>query len=265
MQNRENNFQPAAARLFDCRNRRRSPNIANTRKDQKDVSMEPWFFALFAAVLILFGIIGLVLAAKRRKALLEWANSHGWKFDPDRDRDFPDRFPEFKHFQQGSDRYAYNIVRGELHGLPITAFDFHYETHSRNSKGRRSTTHHRSSAAIVESNLPLKPLFIRHEGFFDKITEFFGHDDIDFESAEFSRKFYVKAADRRWAYDVLHARTMQFLLDMPRFTIQFDRGHVVAYRNSTLNIKDFEAAVEVVSGILDQLPDYLVRQQKGAG
>jgi len=110
----------------------------------------------------------------------------------------------------------------------LLAFDYHYETHSTDSKGHRRTNHHHFSAVILASALPLKPLFIRAEGFFDKLTEFVGFDDIDFESAEFSRKFYVKAKDRRWAYDVIHARTMEFLLSMPRFTIQFDRNNVIA-------------------------------------
>ena len=41
----------------------------------------------------------------------------------------------------------------------------------------------------------------------------FGFDDIDFESAEFSKRFYVKSPDKRFAYDVVHPRMMEFLLD----------------------------------------------------
>ena len=101
--------------------------------------------------------------------------------------------------------------------------------------------------------------------FFDRITEFFGLDDIDFESAEFSRKFFVKAKDKRWAYDVIHTRTMQFLLDMPQFTMQFDPLHAIAHRSSKFKTGEFEAAAEVIVGILDRLPDYLVKQMQGEG
>ena len=124
------------------------------------------------------------------------------------------------------------------------AFDYHYETESSNSKGRRQRHHHRFSAVILGNYFPLKPLFIRPEGFFDKVTEFLGFDDIDFESA----------------FDVIHARTMQFLLDMPKFTIQFDPAQVIAYRSSTFNVSDFVAAAGVIQGMLDGFPDYLVKQ-----
>lgn len=216
-------------------------------------------------VIIFVGIIILsaYLSAKRKKELALWAQAKGWSFSPEKDHSFDDRFPNFKLLRQGENRYAYNIIRGEWDERTLLAFDYHYKTHSRNSKGHRQTHHHKFSAVIVESKLPLKPLFIRPEGFFDKITEFFGLDDIDFESAEFSRTFYVKSNDRRWAYDVLHARTMEFLLDSPRFTIQFDRFHVFAARSSTFKVTDFQDALGVIKGILDRFPPYLVKQLKG--
>ena len=64
--------------------------------------------------------------------------------------------------------------------------------------------------------------------------EFFGFDDIDFESDEFSREFCVKAADRRWAFDVIHQATMEFLLAAPRFTIELAGPRVMAYRDELL-------------------------------
>ena len=123
----------------------------------------------------------------------------------------------------------------------------------------------RHSGFVIHNSFPLKPLFIRPEGFFDKVTQFFGFDDIDFESAEFSRRFYVKSPDKRWAYDVIHPRTMELLMAGPRFSIKFDTGCVIAYRSSTFKPAEFAAAAGTIRGILDGLPDYLVRQQTGRG
>ena len=55
-------------------------------------------------------------------------------------------------------------------------------------------------------------LLIRPEGFFDKVAGAFGFDDIDFESEEFSRAFFVKSSDKRFAYDVLHPRMLELLM-----------------------------------------------------
>jgi hypothetical protein len=225
--------------------------------------VEP-IFIIGIVVLVVVGIAwGLYAAAKRRQELEAWAKANGLRFSRDKDRGFDERFREFNCLRQGSNRYAYNVLSGQWKDRGFLGFDYHYETHSTDSKGRRQTNHHRFSAVILESEFPLKPLFIRPESFFDKITEFFGYDDIDFESAEFSRKFYVKAQDKRWAYDVIHQRTMAYLLDAPRHTIQFDTGHVIAQDSSVFKVPEFETAASVIRGILDRLPDYVVKQQRG--
>ena len=225
--------------------------------------MQGFFIGFVILVVIGLIILGIYQSARRRKELMAWARSKGLSFSAWKDWSIEQRFPQFKCLRQGSDRYAYNIMEGDWSGRPIIAFDYHYETESSGSKGQRQTHDHNFSAVIIRCNHLLKPLFIRPERFFDKFTEFFGFDDIDFESAEFSRKFYVKAKDKRWAYDVIHARTMQFLLDMPQFTIEFDPVHVIAYRSSRFNIAEFEAAAETIKGILDRLPDYLVKELRG--
>ena len=226
--------------------------------------MPVFLFVIFGVLVLAFIIYGWYASEKRRKELLAWAHARELTFSPHKVYNLDNRFPDFDCLKKGSNRYGCNTLNGQWRGREFLGFDYHYETESRDSKGHRSTTHHHFSAVVLASDVPLKPLFVRPEGFFDKVTEFFGYDDIDFESAEFSRKFYVKAPDRRWAYDVIHARTMEFLLGEPRFTLKFDPGHVIAYRSSRFKAQEFEAAAEVIRGILDRLPDYLVRQQRTA-
>jgi hypothetical protein len=227
--------------------------------------MPVFFIVLFIALFVILAIYGARAAAKRQKELTAWAAANRLRFSEDHDADMDSRFPDFDCLGTGKDRYAYNIMDGEWEGRPFLGFDYHYETESKDSKGKTTTHHHNFSAVILRSAVPLKPLLIRPEGFFDKLAEFVGFDDIDFESAEFSRKFYVKSPDRKWAYDVIHQRAMEFLLARPRFTIQFDRAHVIAYNGSVFGATDFESAVRVSQGILDLFPEYLVQQQKQSG
>jgi len=201
-------------------------------------------------------------AQRRRKELAQWAASQSLTFDPGRDHSFDGKFQAFGCLRQGSNRYAYNLMAGRWRGCAFLGFDYHYETYSHDSKGHRQTHHHRFSAVVLGSPAPLKSLFLRPEGFFDRVTEFLGFDDIDFESIEFSRAFYVKSPEKRWAYDVLHPRTMEFLLKSPRFTLQFDEEHAIAYRSSQFAPQEFEAAAEVLRGILERLPRYLVEESR---
>jgi len=223
----------------------------------------------FVIALIIAGFIAVAIyahqqAKKRRQALAAWACSHGLVFQSERDHQMDQRYPQFKCLHQGDGRYAYNVMQGPLGGRQICAFDYHYQTHSTDSEGNRTTEDHRFSAVIVETGLPLKPLWIRKENVFDKIGEFLGFDDIDFESSEFSKEFCVKSPDRRWAFDVLQQSTMEFLLGSPRYTLEFQRSQVIAYRDRTFKPEDFEAALAVIEGVLQRLPEYLLKEMKGA-
>ena len=205
-------------------------------------------------------VIGIAawFSAKRRKELAAWASGKGLAFHPGRDHGFDERYRAFGCLRRGYSRCAYNIAEGDWNGRRLTAFDYRFVTGS--GKNRQT---HRFSAIVLRSDVRLKPLRIRPENIFDRVTEFFGLDDIDFESAEFSREFHVKSSDKRWAYDVLHQRTMEFLLSMPRFSIELDGRHVIAWRNRRFNVETFESAIAVVEGVLDRLPEYVVHEQEG--
>ena len=215
------------------------------------------FFFIVALAVISAVIYGWYAADKRRKELFVWAQSRHLSFSPQKDHGFDTRYPKFNCLNHGSSRYAYNVISGTLANREFLGFDYHYTTGS----GKNRHTHN-FSAIVLQSPILLKPLFIRPENFFDKITEFAGFDDIDFESAEFSRKFYVKSSDKRWAYDVIHPRMMEFLLSKPLFTIQFDLNRIMAHRGTKFSVDDFELAVEVLDGIIERFPEYLAKQQR---
>lgn len=228
------------------------------------VFMGVLIFIAFAALVVVLIVFSSIAAAKRRKALDAWTASKGFTFSTAHDSSFMDRYPEFRALRQGEGgQYAFNIMRGNDRGRSVTCFDYHYRTTSTDSKGKRKTNHHYFSAVILDAALPLKPLLIRPEGFFDKLTEFFGADDIDFESSEFSRRFFVKSPDKQWAFDVIHQETMEFLLASPRFTLQFAGRDVMVYAGGTFDVSKFERALGVGHGLLDRLPEYLLREMKG--
>jgi hypothetical protein len=213
-------------------------------------------YAIIVIGAILIGV-AFWFSAKRRKELASWAAGRGLSFHPGRDGSFDERYGAFGCLRRGHSRAAFNIAEGDWNGRRVTAFDYRYVTGS----GKNRSTHN-FSAIILASAVPLRPLRIRAENIFDRVTEFFGLDDIDFESAEFSRAYHVKAPDKSWAYDVLHQRTMEYLLSMPRFSIEFDDRCAIAWRNRRFNAETFESAIGVVEGIFDRLPEYVVRKQE---
>ncbi len=215
-------------------------------------------FVIIIPIVLAFMVFGIIQAQKRRDELRKWAEANGLSFSSTKDRGMDDRHREFSCLRHGHSRYAYNIIQGHYNQRPLCLFDYHYVTGS----GKNRQTHN-FSAVMIDTQLPIKPLFIRTENFFDKVTEFVGMDDIDFEWKEFSDAFYVKSPDKKWAYDVLHQKTMEFLMLAPHFTLDFQGPLVIAYRNKRFSISDFEEAISVIEGILNNLPDYLIQELKG--
>jgi len=210
-------------------------------------------FAIFAA------ISAHRKAKERIAALSAWARSRQLGFDEEKRRDFDDYYPELKCLRRGSNRYAYNISSGQWGDVYATAFDYHYETHSTDSKGNRQTHHHHYSCLLLKPEHAMKPLLIRREGLFDKIKAGFGYDDIDFESAEFSKRFYVTAKDKRWAYDVIHTRAMEMLLahgNSDGFSIECDHNSLCVVAKKQLDPQGFERAYRYGHALLDGIPEY---------
>jgi hypothetical protein len=216
----------------------------------------------FIAVVIVAIAFGAWAAHKRRQALGEWAARNGLTFSQQHVYDFASRYPAFSQLREGSNQYANNVIHGSYLERPFHFFDYNYETYSTDKDGKRQTHHHSFSAVIFDSGLPLKPLWLRPETFFDKMAQFVGFDDINFESAEFSRRYHVSGPDRKWAYDVLHARAIERLLTQAPTTIQLDRHAVFACRTGCFDPGEIEEVAETVRGLLDLLPNYVIDQQR---
>jgi len=219
-----------------------------------------YWFVLAIVVIIAVAVYGRHLAAERTKAMAAWARQRGLAFARGPDRDMRHRFLEFQTLSRGRSHLARNIATGEVDGREVTVFDYRYVTGS--GKNRRT---HRLTCVLVKADLPLIPLRIRREHFFDRLGEAFGFDDIDFESAEFSRRFRVDSTDRKWAFDVIHARTIEYLLREGEWPLELAGWHCLVYRPGRFDPADLDRAIALARGLLDLIPDYVRREILGPG
>lgn len=198
------------------------------------------------------------LAAKRRRrALAAWAYSRKWSFQADRNERLAEHYNSFRCLQSNDRYYAYNISAGPRNKRHVCAFDYHYDdAPSRGGSDSRGDF----SAVIVTADLTFKPLLVQPRELLDLLTEISDYGNIDFESAEFSSRFFVKSPDKRWAYDVISQSTMEFLLAATRFSLQFAGPDIIAYHGRRFSIATFDAAIGVIEGVLDRLPPSLLRE-----
>ena len=219
-----------------------------------------FIFILVAAIIIAAVVLGAKAARKRREALAALAGRLGLNYRADNDSSLAGRFGFLNALAQGSNRYAFNLLAGGYQGHEVLVFDYHYETHSTDSKGRRQTHHHYFSCFILLLPRSFPELRITREGWLSKIAQVVGYDDIDFESAEFSRAFCVRSKDKRFAYDVCHAQMMEYLLANRDLSIEIeDRALALAF-GTRLAAPQIETNLQRLIEIRTRLPDYLFTQ-----
>ncbi len=242
---------------------------------------------MLLALLIIAGALiavgGIVLIIKSAQAAKErarirladmgaFATQMGLSFTTAKDTLHDEQYDHFEIFRQGFDRYAYNTISGplNLNQTPVhcNMGDFHYKTRetytTTDSKGRTTTrtriVPHHFSYFIVE--LPyhgVPDVLIRREGFFDKIAAAFGKEDIDFESSEFSRKYYVKSDDRKFAYDILHPRMIEFLLESKPGLVDMENSRICLTGGyACWDAPRFESSLEWATSFLEHWPEFVI-------
>lgn len=215
-------------------------------------------FVLAFICLIIYLSYFLRSRTKRTDELSNWARSQGLEYYYSQEFDVSQRCAAFICLTTGHNRCAYNFMTGRLGKQEICAFDYRFETYP--IENRFHKREYKFSAVVVETGMPLKPLLIRSKYSFDKLANSIGFHDICLESTEFSNKFYVKSPDRRWAYDILNQEVMDFLLSSPIYYLEFCGTQIIAYRESQFAAAEFEAALKLVTGIIDRLSASLVKE-----
>ena len=219
--------------------------------------MEPLIIVGVIAVIAIVAVLSYLGAQKRRQAMMDLAARLGLRFDPQKDWGLAEHYGFLNKLRAGSNRYAFNTLSGTYQSHGVTAFDYHYETHSSDSKGRRQTHHHYFSCFVLHLPRSFPELVIGREGFFSKVAQAFGYDDIDFESHEFSRKFCVRSPDKKFAYDVCNARMIEYLLANRDLTIEIDQDTLAITFDSQLDLARIEPNLNRLVTLRSLMPEYL--------
>lgn len=214
------------------------------------------FIFLFIVVAIGFGALRWYFEKKRREAFQALAAKLTLKYRR-KDRSMAGRYAFLDKLAKGSNRYGYNILRGTFRDQKVQSFDYHYETYTRDSKGRRQTHHHRFSYFILEQDKAFPELRIYPENILSKLGQMMGFDDIDFESIEFSDAFTVRSKDRKFAYDVCHTGMMEYLLDHKDLSIEIEAQCIALAFDRPLRVEEIEKRLNQVCDIRELFPKYL--------
>lgn len=221
------------------------------------------FLALI--VIAVVKILGGLRARARVRDLQAWAGRNGFRFHPHGDGRLNPWYERFEVFRVGRERRAFNTLAGVLEipsgRLEVLMGDYRYVIERRTGDKRRRIVRRFSYLICLSPWRDAPELLIRPEGIADRFSAFFGIDDIDFESEAFSRAFFVKSPDRRFAYDLIDPAMMQFLMETRPPLVDLENGALCLSEDRRLwEVPRFEQELGWVRDFFSRWPEHLVRR-----
>jgi hypothetical protein len=190
--------------------------------------------------------------AKRRQGLALFAQRNGLQFSPED----PFRLVnlDFHLFRRGDGRGCENVVYGRWHDLPIREADYWYYTTQTDSKGGSSRSYSYFSVAVADLSAFLPYVSIAKENLLTRLADHVGLADITFESEDFNKEFNVTSKDREFAFKLLDARMMTWLLSTRgRFGFEVEGTNLLVY-GKRLKPSDVLAPIGTSKEFHDHVP-----------
>jgi hypothetical protein len=212
--------------------------------------------SIIISIIVLLFVAGNYYSKKRQREWLGFARIHNFIYTKDDAIGIPAKYTELPLFQHGYKKTALNICRGKEKEFAIYAFDYFRQD--------RHVGIFRYTVIALESQLLFKPLSIHpkyvteNTGLGSQHILTSGSGNIIFESAEFSKKFYIQCADKKFAYDIIHPRMMEFLLAHDKMHIELAPRVVIFYRETQrLSTQEIDRLLQCAYQFFELTPAYV--------
>lgn len=202
---------------------------------------------------VLLGAAAAVLAWQRQAALRAWATQIGWTY-VGTDARLLTRWHRAP-FGLGDHRSVSELMVGRFGRYPASSFRYRYTTGS----GDRRTVH---VLHVLTLELPtwLPSLELHPESVASRVAATFGaSDDLELESADFNQRWRVEARTPRFAYDVLHPRTMERLVrdDARGLHLGIDGRDVLCWTPGEIDRDAVAARLSILRALADGIPRHV--------
>ncbi len=202
--------------------------------------------SFFVLVVVLILVVSGLFGRRRKTMWRAWRQTH--QFAPLRGSQFHRDYP-FEIFSKGDSGRIATLAEGEWHGRKAYAGDgFYYQGSGKNRRKRNY------AFVVIEPGVALPEIRIRPQTTWDGVASIFGFDDINFESAEFSREFHVSSNDRRRCYELITRDVMDALLPKPKLSYEFRPEGMICYRRRRWTGDELTSALEQLHLLIHRLP-----------
>ncbi|TLU67502.1 hypothetical protein FE810_00675 [Thalassotalea litorea] len=207
----------------------------------------------FLATVVILAFITSLMARKKKDQFKESADkfisSHGFKKVNTISSNVYKK--GFNIFALDDDGQIENILFKKVHSKDIYIFDFKYIINSGNGNSRTA------SQRVVYVQLPGELLYqfeLKPEGFFDKVKQAIGFEDIDYDDyKEFSKKYALTALNKEIIERNFPPELMKELVNKNGVCIEARSDCILIYNNSEHQYSAYEALYKDVLTYTDIL------------
>ena len=89
-----------------------------------------------------------------------------------------------------------------------------------------------------------------------------GKEDIDFESAESSRRYTVRSKDKKFSYDFFHARLIQLFLDSPKVCLEVEQDVMALIVRGPAGPTNIRKNLDHLVAIRERMADYVLETSR---
>lgn len=200
--------------------------------------------------LVAFAILHSRRVRQRRIAYCAgWAAHHGFHYLPSDPAALA--ISQQPPFTSGHARMALDVFRGTFRDVHLHSFQLQF----RSGSGDNESTH---DYQVVAISLPgARPLLdIAHENSLSRWFE----KDLQFENRAFNDRFKIASPSSRFAYDIIHPRTMEWMLADPRAHVirwRFEGAWLMTFRRGGLNPDEVFYYADFLHQVLAQVPKHV--------
>ena len=214
---------------------------------------------VIAFVVIVIGGVRYSRAERERLARVRaMVESRGWTFTP-RDDSLAERLTT-RPFGGGDEREASEIITGTREGRPFQAFRYVIIDHSRDSKGRRTTTHTEHHVVWIPLARALPVLRLSPDDGLQRLLTGLGWGDVDTESHAFNQRWRVSARDDAYAHAVLAPHVIEELLRREWWgaTLVIEGAVLALVRTGRPDLSTLDASLDRLEALAGLIPPFVL-------
>jgi len=165
------------------------------------------------------------------------------------------RLPPYDLFREGDERGTEHHLIDTRSEKTARVFDYWFCEITRDEHGKESRSYTRRTCALVEAGWLWPKLSITKEGILTRAAKVAGVRDIDFESEEFNRTFFVTSDDAKFAVAFIDAGMIDLLLGTKgRIDIEVEGRWVLCHMKRLKRGAEVAALLRFTQQLCAQIP-----------